>query len=286
MIYYVHAIGQLAAVVRPAGFGPPVFSTPSGNFGNLTAGLMAKRSGVNIGRFVAATNANDVVPEYLSTGRFEPRPSIHTVNAMDVANPSNFDLDHHAAAATSTRSAATSRAAGTTTTSARDVQNGYGKRGTCSIPRDGIGWSAVSWQSRQRQEGREGPGFFLRPRIRRSYRGHQAGHRAHSKKPAAGGGAWRRAADPGIERHVHAVRTPAITSIASDVRRAVSTIQPAVRTPPSLAGFVRDLYCYELRVLRDRLLRQEFPKKEYAGRVIELRDHYRVLSLRAREWLA
>jgi len=92
MIYYVHAIGQLAAAVGPADVRPAVFSTPSGNFGNLTAGLMAKRSGVNIGRFVAATNANDVVPEYLATGRFEPRPSIHTVaNAMDVGNPSNFD---------------------------------------------------------------------------------------------------------------------------------------------------------------------------------------------------
>ena len=45
MIYYVHAVGQLAAVARPAGFSPAVFSTPSGNFGNLTAGLMAKRSG-------------------------------------------------------------------------------------------------------------------------------------------------------------------------------------------------------------------------------------------------
>ena len=45
-----------------------------------------------IGRFVAATNVNDVVPEYLATGRFEPRPSIHTLaNAMDVGNPSNFD---------------------------------------------------------------------------------------------------------------------------------------------------------------------------------------------------
>ena len=91
MIYYVYAIGQLAAKGTPM-VRTPVFSTPSGNFGNITAGLMAKRSGVNIGRFVAATNANDVVPEYLSTGRFEPRPSIHTVaNAMDVGNPSNFD---------------------------------------------------------------------------------------------------------------------------------------------------------------------------------------------------
>jgi hypothetical protein len=73
-----------------------------------------------------------------------------------------------------------------------------------------------------------------------------------------------------------------------DVLRAVQQhgIQPTARTPPELArGFVRDLYCYELRVLRERMLRQEFPKKEYAGRVVALRDHYCVLSLRAGEWL-
>ena len=86
---------------------------------------------------------------------------------------------------------------------------------------------------------------------------------------------------------------PSRTSLADyiyreDVLRAVQQhgIRPTARTPPELArGFVRDLYCYELRVLRDRMLRQEFPKKEYAGRVIALRDQYRVLSLRAREWL-
>src|SRR4029077_9564307 len=56
------------------------------------AGLMAKRTGIDIRRFVAATNVNDVVPEYLATGQFKPRPSIHTLaNAMDVGNPSNFD---------------------------------------------------------------------------------------------------------------------------------------------------------------------------------------------------
>src|SRR5204863_847820 len=66
--------------------------TPSGNFGNLTAGLMAKRSGAPIARFVAATNANDVVPAYLESGRFEPRPSVRTItNAMDVGHPSNFE---------------------------------------------------------------------------------------------------------------------------------------------------------------------------------------------------
>jgi threonine synthase len=96
MIYYAHAAGQLAAGrngrERAQDPRPAMFSTPSGNFGNLTAGLMAKRSGIDIGPFVAATNVNDVVPEYLSTGRFVPRPSVLTLaNAMDVGNPSNFD---------------------------------------------------------------------------------------------------------------------------------------------------------------------------------------------------
>ena len=75
----------------------------------------------------------------------------------------------------------------------------------------------------------------------------------------------------------------------NDVLRACERhgIMPTPKTPPDRArGFVRDLYCYELRVLRDRMLRQEFPKQEYAGRVIALRDAYRVLSLRAIEWLA
>jgi len=68
-----------------------VISVPSGNFGNLTAGLMAKRMGLPVERFIAATNINDVVPEYLRTGIFTPRVSIPTIsNAMDVGNPSNF----------------------------------------------------------------------------------------------------------------------------------------------------------------------------------------------------
>jgi len=72
--------------------GGPVVSVPSGNFGNLTAGLIAKRLGLHVCRFVAATNVNDAVPEYLRTGRYQPRPSIATVaNAMDVGAPSNFE---------------------------------------------------------------------------------------------------------------------------------------------------------------------------------------------------
>ena len=70
----------------------PVVSVPSGNFGNLTAGLIAKRIGLPIERFVAATNVNDVVPEYLRTGEYKPRASVKTVaNAMDVGAPSNFE---------------------------------------------------------------------------------------------------------------------------------------------------------------------------------------------------
>lgn len=90
MIYYFHAVARLNAK-RPVSVSP-VVCTPSGNFGNITAGLMARRAGLPIARFVAATNANDVVPAYLATGVFEPRASIHTIaNAMDVGNPSNFE---------------------------------------------------------------------------------------------------------------------------------------------------------------------------------------------------
>jgi threonine synthase len=84
--YYLHACARL-----DRGDEGIVFSVPSGNFGNLTAGLMAKRMGLPASRFVAATNANDVVPKYLKIGIFAPRPSINTLsNAMDVGNPSNF----------------------------------------------------------------------------------------------------------------------------------------------------------------------------------------------------
>jgi threonine synthase len=70
----------------------PIVSVPSGNFGNLTAGLVARRMGLPVCRFVAATNVNDVVPTYLRTGRYEPRASVRTVaNAMDVGDPSNFE---------------------------------------------------------------------------------------------------------------------------------------------------------------------------------------------------
>ncbi len=67
------------------------FSVPSGNLGNLTAGLLAKKMGLKTAKFISALNINDVFAKYLTTGNFQPRPSIKTVsNAMDVGNPSNL----------------------------------------------------------------------------------------------------------------------------------------------------------------------------------------------------
>jgi threonine synthase len=84
MFYYAHA--ALADDV------PHIFSVPSGNAGNLTAGLLAWRMGAPIAGFVAATTINDAIPRYVRSGRFEPRPSIATIaNAMDVGNPSNVE---------------------------------------------------------------------------------------------------------------------------------------------------------------------------------------------------
>lgn len=84
--YYFEAYKQLKTPDKKV-----VFCVPSGNFGNLTAGLLAKKMGLPIHEFIAATNSNNVVPEYLDTGVYRPRPSVATLsNAMDVGNPSNF----------------------------------------------------------------------------------------------------------------------------------------------------------------------------------------------------
>jgi threonine synthase len=70
---------------------PPVISVPSGNFGNICAGLMAYHSGLPAEHFIAACNVNDVVPRFLQSGEYEPRRALATLsNAMDVGDPSNF----------------------------------------------------------------------------------------------------------------------------------------------------------------------------------------------------
>jgi threonine synthase len=85
-IYYFYAVAQLLKINKK-----PVFSVPSGNFGNLTAGLIAKKMGLPIKHFIASTNRNNSIPEYLTTGKYHQKPTIYTIsNAMDVSNPSNF----------------------------------------------------------------------------------------------------------------------------------------------------------------------------------------------------
>lgn len=84
--YYFEAYRQVKKYSRKV-----TMAVPSGNFGNLTAGLIAKRMGLPIEHFIAATNINKVVPDYLRTGEYQPIPSVATIsNAMDVGSPSNF----------------------------------------------------------------------------------------------------------------------------------------------------------------------------------------------------
>ena len=85
--YYFHAYAQLLR----EGKKEIVFSVPSGNFGNIAAGLLAYKMGLPVKKFIAATNANDTVPRFLETGVYETRPSVQTyANAMDVGAPSNW----------------------------------------------------------------------------------------------------------------------------------------------------------------------------------------------------
>jgi threonine synthase len=68
-----------------------VVCVPSGNFGNICAGILAHQSGLPVQHFIAATNANDIVPQYIQSGTYQPREAVATLsNAMDVGNPSNF----------------------------------------------------------------------------------------------------------------------------------------------------------------------------------------------------
>jgi threonine synthase len=84
--YYFRAFAQVKHLGKPV-----VFSVPSGNFGNLSAGILAAKMGLPVHQFLAVTNRNNVVPSYLDSGAYEPRPSTETIsNAMDVGNPSNF----------------------------------------------------------------------------------------------------------------------------------------------------------------------------------------------------
>ncbi|MGB5363859.1 MAG: threonine synthase, partial [Aureibaculum sp.] len=86
MFYFFFAYRQLQGDAKKV-----IFSVPSGNFGNICAGMMAKKLGLPIESFIAATNVNDIVPKFMETGVYKAKPSIQTIsNAMDVGDPSNF----------------------------------------------------------------------------------------------------------------------------------------------------------------------------------------------------
>ena len=91
LFYFLFAYKQLKSKGKEL-----VFSVPSGNFGNICAGMVAQRLGMPVKHFVAATNVNDTVPKFMQTGKYHPKPSTATIsNAMDVGNPSNFIRIRH-----------------------------------------------------------------------------------------------------------------------------------------------------------------------------------------------
>jgi len=148
VFYYFGAWAQLPPSDRDL-----VFCTPSGNFGNLTAGLMAKRLGLPVDGFVAATNINDVVPAYLASGSYRPRPSERTIsNAMDVGEPSNLariihlyggDLDHLRGDVS-----AFSATDEETRTCIREV---YDTTGRILDPHTAVGWFGLARELAERQ---------------------------------------------------------------------------------------------------------------------------------------
>ncbi|QCR21833.1 threonine synthase [Pontibacter sp. SGAir0037] len=91
MVYYFHAWGQWRKLNPEAESAALTISVPSGNFGNIAAGLLARKMGLPVQYFVAATNRNKIVPDYLQSGVYTPAPSVATIaNAMDVGSPNNF----------------------------------------------------------------------------------------------------------------------------------------------------------------------------------------------------
>lgn len=156
-IYYAHAVAQLRQAQETR---EPIFIVPSGNFGNLTAGLLAAEMGLPCQRpWVAACNANDVVPEFLDTGVFRPRPSIATLaNAMDVGNPSNLariqklfgDSIHRHLTASSFGDDAIRKA----------IREVHGATGRVLDPHTAVGW--LAWRELEDQPSRpSGPVVIL-----------------------------------------------------------------------------------------------------------------------------
>ena len=160
--YYFYAYAQLK---KEGKANQMVVCVPSGNFGNITAGLFGKRMGLPVKRFIAANNRNDIFYQYLQTGKYNPRPSIATIaNAMDVGDPSNFArvlalYDNNHAAITAEISGATY----TDEQIRETVRKPIGKQAICSIRTELV----VIAPSRKACN-RARPVSFLKRRIRQS----------------------------------------------------------------------------------------------------------------------
>lgn len=147
IFYYWEGYKQTQHLGRPV-----VFSVPSGNFGNLTAGLIAQQMGMPAEHFIAATNINDTVPAYLEHGYFEPKPSARTLsNAMDVGNPSNFARMLHLYSSTwNTMRAHVSGFSFDDEQTRKAMQAVYAEYGYILDPHTAIGY--LAWRAYQKQK--------------------------------------------------------------------------------------------------------------------------------------
>ena len=137
--YYFEAVARL-----PRG-SEPVFSVPSGNFGNVTAGLLAYALGLPMKRMIAATNRNDTVPRFLESGKWEPRPTVATLtNAMDISLPNNFPrvLEMEERHGLSLQELLTSFAIGDAET--RDAVRELDAQGYLADPHSALAWKALA----------------------------------------------------------------------------------------------------------------------------------------------
>ena len=146
--YYFEAASRVQDVHRM------VLSVPSGNFGNITAGLVARRIGLPYKRVIAATNINDTVPRFLASGQWDPNPTVETItNAMDISLPNNFprvlELDEHHGLRLSGLLSSTSLDDGETREAMRTLHG----RGYLADPHSALAWQALD---RSLEDGEEG----------------------------------------------------------------------------------------------------------------------------------
>lgn len=137
--YYFYALKQWDGA-------EPAFSVPSGNFGNIAAGILAHTSGMPAAKFIAACNANDVIPRFMKSGELHPKPSVATLsNAMDVGNPSNFvriqEILHNSFVDLKDKLEAVSISDKTTASTMREVHDTFGY---VLDPHGAVGYRALS----------------------------------------------------------------------------------------------------------------------------------------------